>query len=61
MHLCDKDDQNGRKITGLLSAAMARLTRLILTKNIFLAVNGLVCLPMVTLSRSKVLACYSRS
>jgi hypothetical protein len=43
-----QDDQNGRKIIGVPSAAMARLTPLIITKEIFLAVNGLVCQLMVT-------------
>jgi hypothetical protein len=43
-----QDDRNGQKIIGVTSAAMARLTPLIVTKEMFLAVNGLVCQPMVT-------------
>jgi hypothetical protein len=42
MHLCMPDDQNGRKIKGVPSAAMARLTPSIITKKYILAANGLV-------------------
>jgi hypothetical protein len=37
MHLCVLDNQNGRKIIGVPSAAMAKLTPLIVTKKIFLS------------------------
>jgi hypothetical protein len=39
--VCVQDDLNGQKIIGLPSAALDRLSPLVIIKNIFLAVNGM--------------------